>query len=232
MAIIQLGSLVSSIRGTIGGVTFSNSNAGIIAKSKCIGRKSTTTKGLTARKNLNNFVKGWQALSLVNQSLWDDYAALYTKDNIFGETRTLSGFNWYCSINWFRSLGGNSSVSTPPAHTLPQAVPSWSVSIVTNRLVVSTGTVSVGESEKLLFYLGSPYNLSANAFTSQLRYSHIDDLLSRYDYDISSEFENEFIYSFSSIISGGSFNLCVGLRVVNVVSGLVTSLDRKILEVS
>ena len=137
MAIYTLGEMFASLRGSIGGTTFSNNKAGLIAKRKVNGRKSYTTKQADVIKIQSFIVGQWQNLSLANQTLWDDYAALYPQIDRFGTTKNLSGFNWFTHMNNLKFPIDGIILTTPPARASAEIVPSFSVGLDYNDITIN-----------------------------------------------------------------------------------------------
>ena len=87
MAIVTPSILFDNIRGSIGGTTFSQGRAGLIAKRKTVGRKNYTNKQANVIK-IQSYVTGqWQNLDTIEQGLWNDYADLYDQVDSFGTTK-------------------------------------------------------------------------------------------------------------------------------------------------
>lgn len=122
MAVIKLGALISGIRGTVGGVTYSANRSGPYAKSWS--RPPIALSPLQAERvsNLAGFAAGWQALSAANQATWDAYAPTRPLTNSLGETYNASGFNWYCRINTHLEDAGLAWRSTAPTLPLPAPI--------------------------------------------------------------------------------------------------------------
>jgi len=231
MAIVVLGSLVSSIRGSIAGISFVNSRQGIVVKSRVYQIRSGTNRQYLNRQNLQSLIKNYREISAANKTLWATYADTYTKTNMFGESRVLSGINWYVSINWFRLICSQSEESSPPAFRLPGSLPTWNVEKNGANLEITLGVFSPSADEKLLVYLTKPLNKGVNSANKYYRYVSIEVLASGAVYNMNSEFNALVGYSFNSAAINGEFNLGVGLRLVNELSGIAGTIEKKILQV-
>lgn len=137
MAIITVGALISNIRGSIGGVTFSRNASGITAKIKLPGRKSKTGKQLTAIQTNNELVRQWNLLSLADQLLWAVLAGEFTKTDRYNNTKTLTGYNWFVSINYVYFYENGSYLTVPPALTFPDFLPTISAILSLDDIVLS-----------------------------------------------------------------------------------------------
>jgi len=231
MAIVVLGSLVSSIRGSIAGISFVNSRQGIVVKSRVYQIRSGTGRQYLNRQNLQSLLKNYRELSAANKTLWATYSDTYTKTNMFGEERVLSGINWYVSINWFRLLGSTAETSSPPAFRAPDSLPTWSVAVNGSNLEITLGVFSPSVDDELLVYLTKPLNKGVNSANKFYRYVSIENLASGAVYNMNGEWNELVGYSFGSGILNSEFNVGVGLRIVNVVSGIAGTMEKKILQV-
>lgn len=231
MAIVQVGELISSIRGSVGGVTFRNSKSGIVALSRPIGHKATTQKGYISRNNLQDLIIGYRELGNDSKDNWIEYADLYTKVNMFGNTRILSGFNWFTSMNYYREFCGLSVFVNPPVHVLPTAVPEWTVTNEEDGININIGEMEIVGDEYFIWYISNVYNLDSTALTSQLRIGGFQLTEQEISINITEDFDSITGLVYSDIVSTGIFNIGVGLRVFNGTSGIITAIDRKVLSV-
>ncbi len=123
MAIIKLGITVVGIRGTIGGITFSQNKAGPYAKAWRKPVDPRTPGQLAARALLSTIPTEWRAITQAQRDAWDTWAALPAQDltNPLGETYSISGFAWFNKFNtWGLSLGFTVRTAAP---TLPKPAP-------------------------------------------------------------------------------------------------------------
>lgn len=92
---------IAGLRGTIGGVTYSENQGGPYAKIWSKGSNPRTAKQTEQRSRLSNFAQNWQNLTSAQRADWDTYAALAAQDKIdsLGETFSISGFAWYVALS-------------------------------------------------------------------------------------------------------------------------------------
>jgi len=137
MALAEYGPLITAFKGSIGGVSFQTTRAGNIARLKSGTLKPSTTKQTQAHQSLLQFLQLWQQLSAANKTLWNDYADTWTKTTRFGTVKTLSGLNWFQSVNYYRNLLSLSILNAPPAHTLPVAVQGYDFVVGSTEIEVN-----------------------------------------------------------------------------------------------
>lgn len=121
MAIIQLGTTVVGIRGTIGGVTYSANKSGAHAKMWRKGINPKTALQQTTRSITTLLNTEWAALSAVNRAAWNAYnaGAHEVVYNSLGQVINLSGQQWYQKLNHRMQQVGLASVATAPAGYIP-----------------------------------------------------------------------------------------------------------------
>ena len=129
MARVQYGGLVTGLMGSIGGTTFQKNFSGAIARSRSGTNNSSTSKQTQSHINHFYWLAQFIMLSNTNKNLWYVYGQTYTKINKFGETKKLTGLNWYESINYNLTLINKPAVSAPPTHLLPLTPPRFTTDI-------------------------------------------------------------------------------------------------------
>lgn len=123
MAIAQFGVIVTGLRGTVGGATFSANKAGPYVKSWARGANPRTNPQSLHRNALSTWAAKWRTLSSSDQADWDTYAAdpAQEKTNSLGEPYYVSGFAWYVTINLALHQAGAAERDTFPTLTRPSA---------------------------------------------------------------------------------------------------------------
>ncbi len=123
MAIIKLGALISGIRGTVGGVIFSENGSGPYAKLWAPPSQPMTSRQTIQRALLSQMPNLWRDLTPVEQTAWDTFAALAAQElfNPLGESYYASGFAWFnkCNIRLLRV--GRATRSAVPTQARPGA---------------------------------------------------------------------------------------------------------------
>lgn len=123
MAIVQLGPVVTGIKGSIGGTTFSANRAGTVAKQRLTGKRKMSISQAQAISFANQITYIWNQLPLANKELFNEYAIANTFTDRYGQTKQLTGFQWYKQLcqasGYFAGLG----LTEPPAYSLPAALP-------------------------------------------------------------------------------------------------------------
>lgn len=121
MAIIKLGALVVGIRGTIGGVTFSESLAGPYARVWTSGVNPRTNLQSEQRRFWSLLHSDWDDITQGQRDDWDTWAALVAQKqtNPLGEDYYLSGYQWFLKCNARLLHAALAIIEDPPANPYP-----------------------------------------------------------------------------------------------------------------
>ncbi len=123
MAIIKVGAPLAGIRGTLGGIVYSQNLAGTYAKQWAKGPNPRTPKQSGQRTFLARMPALWNALNPAERTAWGTFAALPAQDltNPLGETYSASGYNWFCKCNIRLLRTGRATISATPSQARPSA---------------------------------------------------------------------------------------------------------------
>lgn len=91
MATIKLGSLITSIAGSIGGTTFRRFSGGVIMSNKVFGASKNRLLKNPALIQLKSVFDKWKLLSLQEKNNWSQIALNYTFPDKFGVYRNITG---------------------------------------------------------------------------------------------------------------------------------------------
>jgi len=136
VARVQFGAIVTELVGSIGGFTFQKNRSGSIVRLRGNPSRSATPKQTIAHQNHIRFLQLWQTLSSAERTLFNDFADTFPKTTKFGTVKTLTGQNWFESINFNRELFGLSVLTSPPAHDLPVALPGFDFVVGTSEIEI------------------------------------------------------------------------------------------------
>jgi hypothetical protein len=152
MARVIYGGGVTEFIGSIGGTTFQSNSSGFIVRKKPIYKLRRTTIQANQINSFVNLSQQYRILSALDKSDWQNFAAANQFTDVFNNVKTITGINYFNSINTFRLIKGLSVLLTPPAFTLPTAFPAYSLTINSNTLVIDTaGTWGTASETVMLF---------------------------------------------------------------------------------
>jgi len=115
MARVTYGESITEYAGSIGGITYLRNASGPIAKLRSRPPVNPTPDQATYQLNMATLVAYWPTLSQVNKDLWDAFAIAHDHTTPWGDTKTLSGYQWFLSCNLIRASIDLAPLDSPPA---------------------------------------------------------------------------------------------------------------------
>lgn len=209
MALIQTSAIISSIKGSIGGVTFSNVRGGIAAKKRLIGKKSINSKQLTAL-NTSKISNGtWKSMGFGIKEQWNDFASAYTFTDRFGVTKELTGFNWFKTINTTRVFFNQSVISIPPTYEVADAIPVFYVSMSSTSIVIDWSTPINDTLIDIMVYASAPSRSQAQYNRGKYSLLTLGSIDYSNSFDITAAWELATGLVYADIAATGLFNINV-----------------------
>ncbi len=220
MARVQFGVIVTDITGSIGGVTFQRNRSGNIVRVRPSGKRKTTVKQQQSQSLQNKFLKAWQNLSFTEKTDWNDYADLFTKETPFGQTKTLTGLNWYTTTNRNRELFGQARIDVPPTHTLPSSVPAYTLEIDLTSIKITFSSPFTPANSGLLIRSTSPFKRVTTSIASSLRENTILSPATYTTIDITADWEATHGIPWPPSSSVECLGIGVMVQTVEITSGI------------
>jgi hypothetical protein len=165
-----LAGLVTQGTGSLGGMTMSKNKSGYYLRARVVPSNPRTQLQSNIRQGLSALSALWQSLSAGQQAAWN----LYSKnvpvvlDN--GQSKLLSGFNWYLGANQLRLQAGEDTVQDAPTTFTLAATPQVAsaeytgVAAVTVDVSVLNPPSGAGTGDVLMFFVGRPKSLGTAYF--------------------------------------------------------------------
>lgn len=223
MARVQFAAPITVIKGSIGGWTFHKNRSGNIIRLRGQASKESTTKQTAAHELHQSFLQQFQKLGLPSKQLWDTFALTFTKDNKFGETKTLTGQNWFESVNQNRGLINESILEIPPDHLLPVGVPATVLTIDETAITlnVATGT----DLTDIAFIIRStfPHTRTTTSVRSALRLTKIITTAAPGIIDITSDWEAAHGLNYPPSTIAACFTITVMIQTMQKTSGITSA---------
>ena len=145
MAKTLIGAPLAGIRGTIGGITFSENGAGTYARQWYRSANRRSPLQTDRRRITSVYSKAWALRSAGEKADWDTFAADPAQEQTdpLGNLYYLSGFQWFIKINTRLYTVGRGQRSTYPVSGYPAApaILSLRVSVgaVSSRITYGAG---------------------------------------------------------------------------------------------
>lgn len=115
MARVTYGPYITELAGSVGGFTFLRNASGPIVKLRSNPTVNPSPDQIPYQTSLAKVVAYWPTLSQANKEDWDTFAAAHDHTTQWGETKILSGYQWFISINLYRLLFSLAILPSPPA---------------------------------------------------------------------------------------------------------------------
>lgn len=225
MARIIYGSIITDIKGSIGGITFQKNGSGTIARLKPRQTKTNTQKQRDQQPRLKEIQREWNELSLANKILWNDFASVNDKIGLDGQPKKLTGYQWFLTINENRLLFEDSILESPPVYEIVNPINSLGKSYFAGILSVYSTPASISGNYKWLLYASFVLN-SASKFDFNpnrlVRILNVDDITNRtIATPVGANYWNGYFNSnFPPNVNNKPFYIFLYVRAISKVSGI------------
>jgi len=173
MAIMTPGPLISEIRGSQGGTTFSRNRHGQYTRQRSNPINPNTALQIAARERFNTLATYWRdTLLQAERDGWDTYADGTNWINGVGQVTHLTGMNHFIRSNGFRLVAGAAIVAAAPVVMgLPAQEELWShaADSATQQITVSYTFPADVDDQNYYFYQGKPVDGSRKFFAGPWR---------------------------------------------------------------
>lgn len=157
MAVFKLGSIITDVKGSIGGHTFKSSAGGNVVQTKAtrsirsgnatitklaINRAFQNPSGYNIGQSVAAIAGVWSQLTLIEKASWSAAAASFPHVNKFGAKTKPSGYHCFMTVNLRLLNAGGSTVSTPPSFAAATEYPNFSVTTLTPSSMILDFTAS------------------------------------------------------------------------------------------
>ncbi len=181
MARVTYGESVTEYAGSIGGVTFQKNASGNTARLRPNPTVNPTSLQAGYQTNMAYLVSFWPTLSQANKDLWDALAAAHDHTTPWGKIKTLSGYQWFLSVNLFRLSNIGTIRSTPGAWFVPSPPDTFTLA-TTGTYLRAVWSPAYDPTYDLLFYLSLPLRQSSLKLRRSLFYVGFRDAGVELDY--------------------------------------------------
>ncbi|MCP6727558.1 MAG: hypothetical protein KJI69_06120 [Patescibacteria group bacterium] len=222
MARVQFGAGITAIRGSIGGWTFHKNRSGNIIRLRGQASRESSEKQTRAHEKHQRFLTEFQRLGESSKILWDDFATTFTKTDKFGEDKTLTGQNWFESINQVRELIGETILEIPPARDLPIAVPVIELLIDETSIKLNVETGIDFTNTAFLIRTTSPFTRTTTSVRSALRLTRVLDQAVSGIIDITADWEDTHGIPYPPSTIAVCIKISSMIQTVNKTSGITS----------
>lgn len=223
MAKVQYAAPISAISGSIGGWTFQTNRSGSIIRLKPKGKKLPTGKTSDEVSEMIRLVAAFTELTPMQKEDWDDFSLVNTHEDRFGNVNTLTGQNWFISINRNRLILGLGILNSPPLATLPDGSALFTLDIDDTKIeVIKTAPISPVDTAYKIFTT-PPLNRSTTSLQSALRFTKLLDTIPYNPIDIKADWVS--VHGCGWPPGGGDarFTIGVQLQPVRISTGITVA---------
>jgi len=132
MARILYSGIVSELKGSVKGTTYQRNVAGSIAKGKNNARFSPSTFQSSELTDFSYIASIWNALDWDHKDDWGGFATYNKRTDFWGNVKSISGYNWFMSINRNALLAGDELWTDVPEDANIQAIPPYSIDVTSS----------------------------------------------------------------------------------------------------
>jgi hypothetical protein len=214
MARVQYGSIITDIKGSIGGLTFQSNKS-----AKIVRQRSYTRKGLNEKQNerVNAFasvIDNWRGLSGANKDAWNTYAASNDLTNRWNEVKTLTGYMWHQLINSNLKLVGESLRDTPASSGSPLTIGSYTLVFSASEVSVEWSPSLSHSNHYLLIFSTYPRRAPAYYDRKAYRLTKIVDPGTTGKVDFTTDYESTHNIDLSNFL--GTIDLCTITAILSI----------------
>lgn len=171
-----LAGLVTQGTGSLGGMTMSKNKQGYYLRSRTVPTNPKTPKQMAIRTGLASLATNWQLLTSSQQAAWNLYGknVHIVLDN--GQTKILSGFNWYIACNQYLLQVGDTPVADAPTTYSLAGTPTilaWGYagpSEIGINLTVLDPPATAGTGDQVMLFIGRPVSPGKAYFSGPWQY--------------------------------------------------------------
>jgi len=169
MALIKVGSLITDIRGKLGGVCFQNSSSGLMVRTNTKGKNRNSNSQNLTRNILANTQTAWLGLTEANKEKYNKLSRLSQVKQKNISKRGISGQQLFVKVNTLLTRYRIPTINSTRLNK-SEIVP-ISLTITNNggHLQLDTNRNLVYNKEVLVLYISSKVNESINRSRNRLR---------------------------------------------------------------
>jgi len=220
MAKVQYGAMITALRGSIGGWTFQENRSGNIVRLKPRCTSFKTARSSIAVSEMLQFVAAYTGLTPAQKADWEDFAEINDHQDRFGNVNTLTGQNWFISVNRNRQILGLSVLNSPPTLILPDGNSLFTLDIDATKLELTKSAPISPTDTALKIWATPPLGRSTTSLQSSLRLIKVMDATPFNPIDISPDWVDTFGCSWPPSGVGNRFTIGIMVQLVRISTGI------------
>ncbi len=170
MAVVNLGSIVADIRGSVGDQTYARNQGGLYVRDRTGPAGAPTASQIEVTDTITDLSQAWSStLTDAQRAGWRQYAAAYPKANKWGHPILHNGYTRFIKTNFpsYRGLGSVTFDDPPTEPPLPPFAFDISASAATNKVTVAlppTPAPPASDAATAWAYAGLPKSPGVNFY--------------------------------------------------------------------
>ena len=223
MARITYSPGVTRFAGSIGGVTYQRNAFGNTIKQRSNLTKTPTASQAGYQRNMASLISYWPTLSQANKDLWNTFSTNHLHTTPWGESKNLSGYQWFLSVNLNILTIEGSILSTPPTWAAWAPVQSFTLVPSVSFLKI-TFSPTYNPNAHLKIYLSLPLRQSSLKLRRPLFYVYTIFINYGVDtIDVSTLFENFTNITWTDFYNTANASIICRLLRGDIATGLYSS---------
>jgi hypothetical protein len=215
MARVTYGSTVTALKGSIAGHTFQRNNSGDIVRLRPL-RKSINTANQDYTANLFAVIsRRWNGLSLARREAWNAFAVAHQKTSYWDETKTVTGFNYFMSVNINAFYLGVADFNDPPGYISVAPAPSFIAEITSSHIKALFSPSFDSGSYKIIGFCSAPIRQQSQINRKVLRYTSLFDNNVYSELDFTADWQDYFGLNWNSVFTSGKFYVFIALALID-----------------
>jgi len=212
MARVTYGSGITELAGSIGGVTYQKNASGNIAKLRSNPIVNPTSRQAVYQRQMAMLVAFWPTLSQFDKDAWNDIAAAHLHTTPWGESKKLSGYQWFLSCNLIRLRHFTNVLQNPYAWTVWAPPPQFTIEV--SATYIRAAWVPDWDPDHIIGYISLPLKQSSLKLRRSLFYVKKSATgVIRANLDFTTEFEQLCNVTWADFYA--SANCYIIIRIIN-----------------
>lgn len=220
MAKVQYAAPVTSLSGSIGGWTFQTNRSGNIVRLRPKGLQSPSPLQSASITTHLQLVSAFTELTPLQKQDWDDFSVAHTHEDRFGTTRTLTGQNWFISINRNRLLLNLGILNAPPMFFLPIGNANFTIVIDDTKIEITKSAPQSPNDTAFKIFTTPPLGRATTSLQSSLRLTKVIDTIPFTTVDITSDWEATHGCDWPPSPVANRFTIGIQMQLVRITSGI------------
>lgn len=176
MALIKFTAFLADMRGKVAGTVFTKNRAGAIARTKVTPVNPNTAVQQAVRSVLTFLSQNWRSLTAAQRTAWNNAVRNFPRNNVFGDSKLLSGHQLYIGLNGQLDAAGASLITSPPVPTGADTVTSLALAITvgTTTMTAAFAPTPVPAGHALIIEATSPQSPGKSNVNNQFRQLQVE----------------------------------------------------------